>query len=108
MKYLTVLLLGVSMSASAQNTILKFTARWCPPCQQMAPIVKAASEKTGVLVTEIDIDKEKDAPTKHNIRGIPTLILLKDGKEVERIVGVKSEDELVKIINETFSLTTTE
>jgi len=93
------------MSANAKNVILKFSARWCPPCQQMAPIVKAAAEKTGVELQDIDIDKDKDAPSRHNIRGIPTLVFQKDGHEVSRIVGVKTEEELIKHINETFSLT---
>lgn len=106
MKYLFILLLGVSMSANASNKILKFSARWCPPCQQMKPIVASASEKTGVPVEDIDIDVDKTAPDKYRVRGIPTLILQKDGQEVERIVGTKSEEELIEIINKSFGLTT--
>lgn len=93
------------MSAQASNKILKFTARWCPPCQQMKPVIEAASEKTGVPVTEIDIDVDKTAPDKYRVRGIPTLILEKDGVEVERIVGVKSEEFLIEAINKSFGLT---
>lgn len=89
----------------ADNKILKFTARWCPPCQQMKPIVAAASEKTGVEVVDVDIDVDKTAPDKYRVRGIPTLILEKDGREVERVVGVQSEEKLIEIINKSFGLT---
>jgi len=106
MKTITIILLGVlSMSAEASNKILKFTARWCPPCQQMKPIVAAASEKTGVEVVDVDIDVDKTAPDKYRVRGIPTLILEKDGREVERVVGVQSEEKLIEIINKSFGLT---
>lgn len=90
--------------AMADNKILKFSARWCPPCQQLKPILAAASEKTGVPVTEIDIDVDKTAPDKFRVRGIPTLIFQKDGVEVDRFVGTATEAELIEMINKSFGL----
>jgi len=105
---LFIFLLGVTMSASASNMILKFTARWCPPCKLLAPILEAASEKTGVPYTEIDVDVDKSAQDKYKIRAIPTMVFEKDGREIYRFTGLKTEKELVDIINHTFQLTTTE
>lgn len=72
--------------------LLKFQADWCSPCKQLSLIMK--NEDFGMPVTLIDIDYDTAMTTKYQIRGVPTLILLEDGKEVKRMSGVKKLDEL--------------
>ena len=72
--------------------ILRFSATWCQPCKILAKNLEAAQIE--VPVEYIDIDANATLPDEYNVRGVPTLVLLKDGKEVSRLVGVKTVDEL--------------
>ena len=72
--------------------LLKFQADWCSPCKQLSVIMKNAD--LGMPVTLIDIDYDTAMTTKYQIRGVPTLIVLEDGKEIKRMSGVKSLDQL--------------
>ena len=80
---------------SKGKVLVKFTAGWCGPCRQLAPILEETSEEVkDVKFTELDVDKNGNIAQEYEIRGIPTLILFQDGKEIKRIVGVKSKEEL--------------
>ena len=85
--------------------VLKFSAVWCGPCKTLEPKFKEISEKPefkGVEFQYINIDENQDLSRKHNIRSIPTVIILKDDVEVDRIVGMapaKIESSLSKIVN---------
>lgn len=72
--------------------ILKFSASWCQPCKMLAKNLETA--QLTVPVEEIDIDEKTDMSVEYKIRGVPTLVMLEDGKEVKRVSGVKSVDEL--------------
>jgi len=72
--------------------ILKFSASWCQPCKMLAKNLETA--QLTVPVEEIDIDEKTDMSVEYKIRGVPTLVMLEDGKEVRRVSGVKSVDEL--------------
>ena len=80
--------------------LVDFWAEWCAPCRMMAPIFnEVAAELDGkAFVGKVDVQKYQDLATKFKVRGIPTLILFKDGKEVNRFVGVKTKDFLLKEI----------
>jgi thioredoxin 1 len=78
--------------------LVDFWATWCAPCRMMAPVLNdVASELDGNShVGKVDIQKFQALANQFNVRSIPTLILLKNGKEVNRFVGIKSKDFLLK------------
>lgn len=81
-------------------TLVDFWAAWCMPCKMMAPILNDLSEVvTGdATVGKLNVDEQKAAAAKYGVRSIPTLILFKNGKEINRFVGVKTKDFLLKEI----------
>lgn len=81
-------------------TLVDFWAAWCGPCRMIAPVVEEiATEQAGKLrVAKLDVDDNGDTPRRFGVMGIPTLLLFKDGKLVERIVGYLPKDRLMKRI----------
>ena len=80
--------------------LLDFSAVWCGPCKVLAPIVeKLAAEFEGkVKVGKLDIDDSPGVASKFGIRGVPTVLVFKDGKESGRHVGVTNKETLVKLL----------
>jgi thioredoxin 1 len=78
--------------------VVDFWAAWCGPCKMMAPVLNdvAAGLEDGKYVGKVNIEQYQSLAQKFNVRSIPTLILFKDGKEVDRFVGVKTKDFLLK------------
>ncbi|NBP03103.1 MAG: thioredoxin [Proteobacteria bacterium] len=76
--------------------ILKFTAAWCQPCKVLDKVLSVIDFKTPIQ--EIDLDKSKELANFFNIRGVPTMIMLENGKEIKRLSGFpgKPGDEQVK------------
>jgi thioredoxin 1 len=73
-------------------TLLDFYADWCGPCKALAPTLERfASENPHVIVGKINVDENSNAAQEFGIRGIPTLVFLRDGREVGRLVGVTSQ-----------------
>ena len=80
--------------------LVDFWATWCMPCKMMAPVLNDLSEElTGnASVGKLDVDQNRAASAKYGVRSIPTLVLFKNGKEINRFVGVKTKDFLLKEI----------
>lgn len=81
--------------------LVDFWAAWCMPCKMMAPVLNETAEAVGddVKIAKLDVDVNRVSATKYGVRSIPTLILFKNGKEVNRFVGVKNKSFLVSEIN---------
>jgi len=84
----------------AQPVLVDFYATWCGPCKALEPIVeKLASEFEGkIKVGKLNIDEAPSTPSQFSVRAVPTLVLFKDGKPYETMVGLRREDELRKSI----------
>ena len=82
--------------------LVDFHATWCGPCKMLSPIIQRVAKKVGksVRVVKIDVDKNQPLAGTLNVRGVPTIILYKNGKQVWRQSGVVQERELLKIINQ--------
>jgi len=80
--------------------LVDFWAPWCGPCRMIAPIIdELAAEYSGrVIFGKLNVDENPLTAQKFGIRGIPTLILFKNGKEVSRIVGVTPKNDIQKEI----------
>ncbi|WP_300978857.1 thioredoxin [Flavobacterium sp.] len=85
-----------------QPVLVDFFATWCGPCQMLAPILKQVKESLGERITiiKIDVDKNQAIAAQYQVRGVPTMLLFQNGKQLWRQSGVVSKDELVKIIIE--------
>jgi len=86
--------------ASEKPVLVDFWAEWCAPCRMIAPTVDAvAGEFEGrATVVKLNVDDNPSTSQRYGIKGIPTLILFKGGKEEERIVGATSKDALTRLL----------
>jgi len=85
---------------SDKPALVDFWADWCQPCHAMAPTVEALAEEYNdrIRVAKLDVDANPMTTHKYEIRGIPALLLFKDGQLVQQIVGVKPKEEIARII----------
>jgi len=81
--------------------LVDFSAEWCGPCQMLKPIFDELSKEVEkVKFLTVDIDKEKELSMKYGVRGVPCLILFKNGDVFDRLVGLVSKDHLKKWIED--------
>ena len=87
---------------SEKPVLIDFFATWCGPCKMLAPVLKEVKDSLGERITilKIDVDKNQDLSSKYQVRGVPTMILFQNGKQLWRQSGVLTKDEIIKNIVE--------
>jgi thioredoxin 1 len=87
---------------ASKPTVVDFWAEWCSPCKQIAPVLEEISDemKDHVVFGNHNIDEEPNSPTKYGVRGIPTMLLFKDGQLKATKVGAALKSDIVSWIKE--------
>lgn len=86
---------------AAQPVLVDFWAPWCGPCKMVAPELEAvAADYDGkALVAKVNVDEQPELASQFKVMGIPTMVVLKDGAEVNRIVGFRPRREIAAVID---------
>jgi thioredoxin 1 len=86
--------------SDSKPTLVDFFAEWCGPCKTLKPILEDVKTEIGskASIIKVDVDKNPDAAQKFQIRGVPTMIIFKNGKPVWRQSGVLPKNEIVRIL----------
>ncbi len=83
---------------SDKVVILDFWASWCGPCRMMSPIIdEIANENKELKVCKVNVDEEQELAKQFNIMSIPTIVVMKDGKVINQVVGVVDKSEVLKM-----------
>lgn len=79
--------------------LVDFFANWCGPCKMLAPVLdEVASEMQSATIVKVDIDQDPDLASRYGVQSIPNLIVFKDGKAVDQIVGFVPKNEIIKVL----------
>lgn len=86
---------------SSGLVLVDFWASWCGPCRMVAPIIEQLADdyQDKMVIGKVNVDNEEELAFKFKIMSIPTIILFKDGKIAERLVGARSKEELKSVID---------
>jgi thioredoxin 1 len=84
---------------SEQPVLVDFTADWCPPCRLLAPTLEAVAEQYSgsARIVKVNVDDNSVSTQRYGIKGMPTLVLFKDGREQERVVGAVSREVISRM-----------
>lgn len=93
---------------SDKPVLVDFWATWCGPCRVLAPILEKVAQKydASARVVKVDVDENSSTTQRYGIKGMPTMVLFKDGREQERIVGLVSAEVISRMIDKHVSALT--
>ncbi len=84
---------------STNTVLVDFYADWCGPCKMLSPIIdEIAKENDNIKVVKINIDEEQDLAVEYQVMSIPTLVVIKNGKEINRSIGLIDKSEITGLI----------
>jgi thioredoxin 1 len=80
--------------------LVDFFATWCGPCQMLSPVLKQVKDSLGerVSIIKIDVDKNQALAAQYQVRGVPTMLMFQNGKQLWRQSGVLSKEEIIQVI----------
>lgn len=80
--------------------LIDFWASWCGPCRMMSPVIDeiANSMDTSIKVCKVNVDENQELAERYGIMTIPTFLIIKEGKEVGRTIGVQPKEDILKLI----------
>ncbi|RAJ09111.1 thioredoxin [Arenibacter echinorum] len=87
---------------SETPVLVDFHADWCGPCKMLAPILKQVKDEMGnaLKIVKIDVDKNQSLASTYQVRGVPTMLLFKNGKQVWRQSGVLQKNDIVRVVQQ--------
>ena len=87
--------------ASHPVVLVDFFATWCGPCKMLAPVLKEVKDELAeeLKIVKIDVDKNPDLAAKYQVRGVPTMLLFANGKQVWRQSGLLSKNDIIAVVN---------
>jgi len=91
-----------TLKTSAKPVFVDFWAEWCSPCRMLEPTLEKLAESYGNEITfaKVNVDELPELANEFGIRSIPTLLLLRDGNIVERLIGVRPRQELARVLDQ--------
>ena len=82
---------------SKEVILVDFFVTWCPPCQMLAPVLEKISEsRAGYNIAKINVDNNQELAIKYEVEAVPTMIIFKEGKIVNRLVGYSDEEKIIE------------
>jgi thioredoxin 1 len=86
---------------SEKKVVVDFNAEWCGPCKMLAPVLEEISEeKTDVKFVSVNVDENQNLASEYNVMSIPCLVIIENGKEIKRSVGLMPRPEIERFIGE--------
>lgn len=88
--------------SSETPVLVDFFATWCGPCQMLAPVLKQVKDQLGeaVSIIKIDVDKNEKLAARYQVRGVPTMLLFQNGKQLWRQSGLLQKEEIIAVIGQ--------